>query len=67
MDLNVTLAIFGVLVVIAAFAGWRGSKPSNPLKGPRMIPWRFIMVTASAFALVMIVHAANLLGVSTGR
>jgi hypothetical protein len=67
MDLNVTLAIFGILVVIAAFAGWRGSKPSNPLKGPRMIPWRFIMVTASAFALVMIVHAANLLGVSTGR
>ena len=66
MDLNVTLALCGVLLALAAFAGWRGSKPSDPIKGPRLVPWRFIMVTASAFALFMIVHAVNLLGVTTG-
>ena len=67
MDLNLTLALCGVLLALAAFAGWRGSKPSDPIKGPRLVPWRFIMVTASAFALFMIVHAVNLLGVTTGR
>jgi len=67
MPLNVTLALSAALLAVAAFAGWRGSKPSNPIKGPRLAPWRFIMVTASALALFMIVHLVNLLGVTTGR
>ena len=67
MPLDVTLAASLALLAIAAFAGWRGSKPSDPLKGPRLVPWRFIMVTASALALVFVVHLVNLLGVTTGR
>lgn len=67
MSLPVSLALAAALLAIAAFAGWRGSKPSNPAKGPRMTPWRLIMVTASAFALFMVVHIVNLLGVTTGR
>ena len=67
MTLNVTLALCAALLLIAAFAGWRGSKPPDVMKGPRMIPWRFIMVTAAAFAMFLIVHVVNLLGVKTGR
>ena len=67
MSLPLTAAILAVLIVVAAFAGWRWSKPPNPAKGPRMAPWRLIMVTASAFALFMMVHIVNLLGVTTGR
>lgn len=67
MPLNVTLALCAALIAIAVFAGWRGSKPSNPIKGPRLAPWRFIMVTASALALFLLVHIVNLLGVTTGR
>jgi hypothetical protein len=67
MDLNLTLALCAALLIVAAFAGWRGSKPPNVIKGPRMVPWRFIMVTATAFAMFLIVHIVNLLGVKTGR
>ena len=67
MDLNLTLALCAALLIVASFAGWRGSKPPNVIKGPRMMPWRFIMVTAAAFAMFLIVHIVNLLGVKTGR
>ena len=67
MPLELTAAILVALLAIAAFAGWRGGKPPNPAKGPRMMPWRLIMVTASAFALFMMVHIVNLLGITTGR
>ena len=67
MSLPLTISIFTVLLVLAAFSGWRGGKPSNPAKGPRMAPWRLIMVTAAAGALFMAVHIVNLLGVKTGR
>ncbi len=67
MTLNLTLALCAALLFIAAFAGWRGSRPPDVMKGPRMIPWRFIMVTAAAFAMFLIVHVVNLLGVTTGR
>lgn len=62
-----TLAIGGGLLALGVFAGWRGARPPNPHKGPRLIPWRFIMVLAAAGVMLMTVHAVNLLGVTTGR
>ncbi len=67
MDLHISLAICGSLLAIALFAGWRGARPPDFAKGPRLAPWRFIMVTSAAFALFMLVHIVNLLGVKTGR
>ena len=67
MTLPVTLMVAAALLALAAFAGWRGARPPNPLRGPRMIPWRAIMVTAAAFLLVVVVHLLNLMGVKTGR
>jgi hypothetical protein len=67
MTLSVTLALAAAFLALAVFAGWRGAKPPNFAKGPRLAPWRFIMLLAASAALLMIVHLVNLLGMSTGR
>ena len=67
MTLVLTLAIAAGLLALAVFACWRGARPPNPLKGPRLIPWRLIMVTCAALLLPMLVHVLNLLGVTTGH
>jgi len=57
MDLRMTLALGAAFAALAAFAGWRGARPPNPMKGPRMIPWRPIMVFAAAAAVILLVQA----------
>jgi hypothetical protein len=67
MSLPLTLAIAAGLLALALVAGWRGARPPNPAKGPRMIPWRMIMLLSAACLLPMLVHVLNLVGVTTGR
>jgi hypothetical protein len=67
MSFQLTLAIAAALLALAVFAGWRGARPSNPLKGPRMIPWRMIMLLSAACLMPMLVHLLNLAGVTTGH
>lgn len=62
MSLSLTLALLAGAVALAVFAGWRGSRPSQPHRGVRMIPWRFVMILAGAGILVLVVHVAALLG-----
>ena len=54
MDVQTLVAIGAGLAALAVFAGWRGSRPPNPLKGPRLVPWRGIMVFAAAGAILVI-------------
>lgn len=67
MTLPVTLALICALLAVAAFCGWRGARPPDLQRGPRMIPWRLLMVSASTGVLIFVVHLVNLLGVTTGR
>jgi hypothetical protein len=67
MTMTITLAIGAFFLALAVFAGWRGSRPPDLVKGVRMIPWRAVMVFSSAGVLILLVHVVNLLGVSTGR
>ena len=67
MDMSLTLLIGAGLVALAAFAGWRGGQPPNPHKGPRLAPWRFIMLLAAAGLFPVLVHIMNLLGFATSR
>ena len=67
MSFPTTLAIAAALLSLAVFAGWRGARPSNPAKGPRMIPWRMIMLLSAACSIPLLVHLLNLLGLNTGR
>lgn len=67
MTMPITLATTAVLVALTLFAGWRGARPPDLIRGVRMIPWRAIMVFSAAGVLLMVVHLANLVGVHTGR
>lgn len=62
MSLFPTLILLGAVLAVMVFAGWRGALPPDPFKGPRMIPWRFIMVGAAALALLLLIHLATLFG-----
>jgi hypothetical protein len=67
MDLTLTLALIAAFAAITVFAGWRGARPPDFVRGPRMIPWRPIMVAGAAGAMMLMLHLANLLGLVTGR
>lgn len=67
MGIEITAALFAAAAALAVFSGWRGARKPNFLKGPRLIPWRAIMLTSAAMAVLLLVHLVNLLGVTTGR
>jgi hypothetical protein len=67
MDWLATLAVIAGFGALAVFAGWRGARPPDLLRGPRLMPWRLIMILAAAGVLLALVHAANLLGFETGK
>ena len=63
----VTLLSAAVGLALVALFGWRGARPPDLRKGPRLVPYRFLMLLAAAWVLMMAVHLVNLLGVPTGR
>lgn len=67
MDLGITIAALAALLSVAVFCGWRGAKPYDPMRGPRLVPWWPLMLTAAVGALLLLTHLVNLLGVVTGR
>ena len=66
-NLPVTLLSAAVGIGLTVLFGWLGSRPPDVRRGPRMAPWRFLMLLAAAWVLLMLVHVVNLLGVETGR
>lgn len=65
--LPVTLVTGAAFAALALAFGWLGARPPDLRRGPRMAPYRFLMLLSAAAVLLMLVHAANLLGVKTGR
>ena len=63
MSLTVTLALLVAALALAVFAGWRGSRPWDPRRGVRMMPWRFIMLLSGAAIMVLAIHIGTLMGV----
>ena len=61
MTLPITLALTAALLAAAVFAGWRGARPPDPRKGPRLAPWRFLMTLFAAGALLLAAHVVALL------
>jgi hypothetical protein len=66
MDAPTLFAIAGGLVALAAFAGWRGARPPDFRKGPRLVPWRAIMVFTATAAIIVLVQAERLAGWAPG-
>lgn len=67
MSAGAVFAIAVALAALAAFAGWRGARPPNPMKGPRMIPWRPIMVIAATAAILCLGIAEQMAGIIPRR
>jgi len=66
MDLLTTIAGAIAALLLTVFCGWRGARPINVLKGPRMMPWRPLMVASAVVTLLLAAHILNLLGMKTG-
>ncbi|MNE08796.1 hypothetical protein D3C80_1014550 [compost metagenome] len=56
MDAVLTLILLIVSIAVVVFAGWRGSRPPDITRGPRMAPWRFIMLLSAALAFLLLIH-----------
>ncbi|HMP61532.1 hypothetical protein [Phenylobacterium sp.] len=67
MSLTLTLGLGAVLLALTLFAAWRGARPPDLRRGPRLIPYRFLMLMGAAGLIVILVHLVNLMGVTTGR
>lgn len=63
MTMDVTLILMASLAALTAFAGWRGARPPNLVKGPRMIPWRPLMIVFATGTVMTGAHLAALLAV----
>jgi hypothetical protein len=56
MTLPTLAALIAGLALTAVFCGWRGARPFDPIKGPRMIPWTPLMLASATGALLLLVH-----------
>ena len=62
MSLSLTLTLLMAALAFTVFAGWRGARPLDVRKGPRMAPWRFMMLMGAAVIMLLLIHVATLLG-----
>ena len=67
MDLTLTLVLAAAVLALGVAAGWRGARPPDPRRGPRLTPWRFIMVLSGAVFLYLAAHLLSLLGLGQAR
>jgi hypothetical protein len=57
-----TLAALAALIALALFCGWRGARPPDLVRGPRLIPYRFLMLLAGAAVVLLLIHVKTLAG-----
>ncbi len=67
IELAATMAVVLAAAGFSVFSGWRGAQPPDLARGPRLVPWRPLMMAAGLLTLLALVHLLNLLGVETGR
>jgi hypothetical protein len=67
MDWPFTLAAAAVLGGLTVLCGWLGARPPDPRRGPRLAPYRFLMMLGATGLMLLAVHMLNLAGVKTGR
>ncbi|MDZ4373366.1 MAG: hypothetical protein U1C74_18340 [Phenylobacterium sp.] len=63
MDPRTLFALSAGFAAAAAFSGWRGARPPNPFKGPRLVPWRALMVMGATAAILCLGLAGEAAGV----
>ena len=61
MTLFPTAILAVCALALTVLFGWLGARPANPLRGPRLVPWRFLMLLAFLAMVLALVHVAALL------
>jgi hypothetical protein len=64
VSLSLTLILLIACLAVTVFTGWRGQRPPDLTKGPRMAPWRFLMLLFGAISFLLAVHLAALFGIA---
>lgn len=64
MTLTPTLILLAACLIVMVFAGWRGARPTDITRGPRMAPWRFLMLLSGALAFLVLIHVGTLMGLA---
>jgi hypothetical protein len=67
MDWTPTIIALTLCFALAVLFGWLGARPPNLHRGPRLIPYRFLMLLAALGALLMLIHVASLTGLRQDR
>ncbi len=67
MELWITLGAALAAALLAALFGWLGARKPDPMRGPRLAPYRFLMLLFAAVVMMMLIHLINLAGFHTGR
>jgi hypothetical protein len=62
MSWTATLIFAVATLAVVLGCGWRGAQAPNPRRGPRLFPYRLVMLLASALLFVLIVHMAGMAG-----
>ncbi len=62
LDLPITGGLIVLTVALAAFFGYMGARPVDLSKGPRMVPWRLLMLLCAAIAIILLVHVLTVAG-----
>ena len=66
MTLPLTLVLLLGCLALGGACGWMGARPPNPHRGPRLVPYRFLMALCGALAIYLAVHLLALFGVARG-
>jgi len=56
MDRSLTVMLMAAAVTGAVFCGWRGARAPDPNRGPRLVPWRPLMVGFFVLVLLLLIH-----------
>lgn len=62
MDPRLILALGGALALVALVSGWLGARAPDPRRGPRLVPYRLIMLLSAAGVVLLAAQLAATLG-----
>lgn len=67
MSLTLTLILMAATGLAFALCAWRSGRPSDPARGPRMIPWTTLCIALAVLMLLLLAHLLSYFGIETGQ
>jgi hypothetical protein len=64
LDLIITLTLITATAGLAVLFGWLGARPLDLKRGPRMAPYRLLMMLSAVATVIAATHLVSLLETS---